>query len=227
MADLEAVILPARPASSGLCLKPCTYRASDKSGKDDGAAMAEARAGRPGDFGRPARQRGQHRLSRHHRKLWPALGDDPVGGHLLCPHPCQPDARLRTGRRHLRARTGLSRRPVVERRGLFLLRRGPELWLAAVLPVSARDRGRIDPELRPGSGNGPVSRRPARPGACRVHDDVRARLRCRPVARRDAGRSLGLAGGILVSRADRLDGDGFSNGGFRRLSASARASPST
>ena len=81
----------------------------------------------------------------------------------------------------------------------------PSFGCAAVLPLSAGDRGRADHQLRPGAGHEPVSGSAAQPRARHLHADVRDRLGERAADRRRAGRALGLACGVLVPRADRAD----------------------
>ena len=100
---------------------------------------------------------------------------------------------------------GVSRRARVERRGLPVVRRGAELWLAVVLPLSAGDRRRADHQLRAGAGHQPLSRGAAQPRARHLHADVRVGLGARAADRRGAGGALGLARRVLVPRADRAD----------------------
>src|ERR1700730_14365792 len=81
---------------------------------NDATTGVAAVAGRSGDLNRSARHGGEHRLSRHHRKLRPPDPDDTMGRHLLCADLCQSDACLRTGWRHFQPRSRLSHRAVVE-----------------------------------------------------------------------------------------------------------------
>ncbi len=103
----------------------------------------------------------------------------------------------------------------------------PDLWLAAVLPLSARDRRGAGDQRRPGIGDRAVPRAPAQPRGRRVHDDLCAGLGRRPVDRRSARQRLGLAGGVLVSRADRAGGAGVSRRAAAAAAASRAASRST
>src|SRR4051794_37527384 len=119
-------------------------------GADQTARLVPAGAGRARYFGGAARYRRQDRLSRYYRQLRAAAADDPMGRHLLCADPCRADARLRAGGRYLEPWTRVSRRAGLERRGLFAVRGGAELWLAAVFPLSAGDQRRPDHQLRPG-----------------------------------------------------------------------------
>jgi MFS family permease len=77
-------------------------------------------------------------------------------------------------------------------------------WLL-VLPLSARGRRRARHQLRAGSGDRALSRGAAQPCGRHVYADLRPRHGVGTADRRDHGGALGLARGVLVSRADRAD----------------------
>ena len=87
----------------------------------------------------------------------------------------------------------------------LLVRRRAELRLAAVFQGVAGDRRGAHHQLCPGDRDQPLSGKPPRTGARHIYADVRAGLGGRPADRGGAGRELGLARGVLVSRADRAD----------------------
>ena len=91
----------------------------------------------------------------------------------------------------------------LERGNLPACRLCAELRRDAGFSLHAGCRRGTGAELRRGTGDKPLRRGTAQPGARHLHHDDGARPDARSPARRRAGGDLGLAGGVLVSHPDR------------------------
>ena len=183
---------------------------SHERAEDDDAPLQEWRAPssrprhrRAGRLAGSARHRRQRGVAGDHRPFPPAARRRAVARHLLRAGLRLADAGVRQAGRPVRSSPDLPHRPGDLGRRLRRLRRRAGL---AAFPVGAgRPGGRhgAGAVLHAGARHVAVSRKRAHPGAGRLRQHHGVCRRRRPAPGRRAGRTVGLAGGLLDPRADR------------------------